>query len=67
MEGSFGIACRFRYVETILVPGDEISATGRATLEIDAAGRSPSPRQPPLLCHFKGREDTLVIADADGV
>jgi len=65
VNGSFGIACRFRYVETVLLPGDAVSAFGRATLEIDAAGRSRSPREPPLLCHFKGREDAVVIAGAD--
>ena len=65
LRGSFGIACRFRYVETILMAGDEITATGRATLEIDPAGRSPSPREPPLLCHFKGRDEAVVIAEAD--
>ena len=57
----------FRYVETILLPEDEIIAVGRATVEIDPAGRSQSNREPPFRCHLKGREEAVVIADAEEI
>lgn len=57
---------RFRYVETILEPGDEIVAIGRATVEVDPAGRAPSHREPPVLCHLRGQQDEpVVLADAE--
>lgn len=65
VRGTFGIEHRFRYVETILMPGDEITAVGRATLEIDAAGRPLSHRHPPVMCHLRGIDEAVVIADAD--
>jgi hypothetical protein len=63
----FGMRNDFRYVETILLPEDEIIAVGRATVEIDPAGRSKSNREPPFRCHLKGREEAVVIADAEEI
>jgi hypothetical protein len=57
----------FRYVETVLLPGDEIIAVGRATVEIDPAGRAPSFRDPPTRCHLKGRDEAVVIAEAEEI
>jgi hypothetical protein len=65
VRGPFGTERHFHYVETVLLPGDEITAVGRATVEIDAAGRAPSHRHPPVMCHLKGLEEAVVIADAD--
>ena len=47
----FGGQHDFRYIETILLPGEEITAVGRATIQIDPAGSSPSHREPPVMCH----------------
>jgi hypothetical protein len=60
-----GIQHEFRYTETILFPGDEIVAIGRATIEIDPAGQSPSRRDPPVRCHLKGREEAVIIAEIE--
>ena len=65
VRSPFGTAHTFRYVETIVLPGDEITAVGRATIEIDPAGRSPSRREPPIRCHMKGLEEAVIIADAE--
>jgi len=65
VKGPFGHARQFHYVETVLLPGDEITAYGRATVEIDAAGHAASPRHPPVMCHLWGREEAVVIADAE--
>jgi len=65
IKSMFGSEHEFRYVETILVPGEEITAVGRATIEIDPAGRSPSHREPPAMCHMKGLEEAVIIADAE--
>jgi hypothetical protein len=56
---------RFRYVETILPEGEEIIAVGRATIEIDPAGRAPSHRDPPVMCHLRGEDDVVIIANPD--
>jgi hypothetical protein len=56
---------QFRYIEIVLLPGDEITAFGRATVEIDAAGHAASHRHPPIMCHLKGRDEAVIIADAD--
>ena len=61
----FAAGRQFRCVETIVVPGHEVIAIGRATIEIDPSGRSLSHRDPPVMCHLKGREARVVIADAD--
>ena len=60
-----GIQHEFRYVETVLFPGDEIVAIGRATIELDPAGHSPSRRDPPVRCHLKGREEAVIIAELE--
>ncbi|HMF41314.1 MAG TPA: hypothetical protein VKQ32_11480 [Polyangia bacterium] len=60
----YGRKRNFRYVETILMPGDEIVAVGRATIEIDQAGRAASHREPPVLCHLRGANGLVVIAEA---
>lgn len=65
IRSAFGINYDFRYVETILVPGEEITAVGRATIEIDPAGRAASHREPPALCHMKGVDEAVIIADAE--
>jgi hypothetical protein len=61
---TFGRQDALRYVETLLQPGDEIIAVGRATIEIDQAGRAP-PRGLPVMCHLKGSDKPVVIADAE--
>jgi len=65
VRSPFGTVHEFRYVETILLPGEQITAVGRATIEIDPAGRSPSRREPPVMCHMKGLEEAVIIADAE--
>jgi hypothetical protein len=55
----------FQYVETLVMPGDELIAVGRARIEIDAAGRAPSHRDPPVMCHLRGADEPVVIAAAD--
>ena len=62
VRDGFGRERHFQYVETVLLPGDEIIAVGRATIEIDPAGRSPSRRDPPVRCHLKGADGPVVIA-----
>lgn len=52
---------QFRYVEIVLAPGQEVAAFGRATVEIDSAGRAPSFRHPPTLCHLRGGEERVVL------
>jgi len=64
-EGLFGFDHHFRWFETVVMPGDEIIAVGRASLEIDPAGRSPSRRDPPFLCHLRGRDDAVIIAKVE--
>ena len=61
----FGVLDQLFYVETVLQPGDEIIAIGRATVEIDPAGRPPSRREPPVVCHLRGADEPVVIADAE--
>ena len=61
----FGVLNQLFYVETVLEPGDEIIAVGRATVEIDPVGRAPSHREPPVVCHLKGADEPVVIADAE--
>ena len=39
IRSMFGSQHEFRYIETILLPGEEITAVGRATIEIDPAGQ----------------------------
>ena len=55
----------FRYTETLLLPDDDIVALGRATIEIDPAGRARSHREPPVMCHLRGGEIPVVIAEPD--
>jgi hypothetical protein len=50
----------FTYVETVVMPGDEIIAGGYATFEVDPGGRS-SHRDPPVICHLKGTDDDKVV------
>jgi len=50
----------FQYVETVLMPGDEIIAAGHATFEVDPGGRS-SHRDPPVICHLKGTDGERVV------
>lgn len=61
----FGVLGQVFYVETVLQPGDEITAIGRATVEIDPAGRAPSHREPPVLCRLEGTDEPVVIADVE--
>jgi hypothetical protein len=58
----FGMTRSFRYVETILMPGDSVIAAGRAAIEIDQAGRAPSPRDMPVMCHLKGGDKPVLLA-----
>src|SRR4029079_12872132 len=53
VKDAFGLTNNFYYAETVLMPGDEIMAVGRATIEVDPAGRAPAPREPPVMCHVK--------------
>src|SRR5262245_4939329 len=58
----------FYYTETVLLPGDELIAVGRATVEVDPASRAPSHREPPVVCQLKGgRSEPVVLVDADDV
>jgi hypothetical protein len=69
---TFGMPDQILYVETLLEPGDEIIAYGRATIEppTDASARAPSDRGPRVRCHLSGTESPsgfdkpVVIADA---
>jgi hypothetical protein len=61
----FGVPDQLRYSEILLQPGDEIIAVGRATIEIDPAGRSPSPRDLPIICDPKGADEPVVLADPE--
>jgi hypothetical protein len=61
----FGRERHFSYVEHVVMPGDEIMAIGRATIEIDPGGRSPSPRDAPVMCHLKGAAEPVIIAGVD--
>jgi hypothetical protein len=60
-----GLDNYFVYAEAVLLPGDEIIAVGRATMEVDPGGRSPSYRDPPFVCHLKGLDEPVAIANAD--
>jgi hypothetical protein len=55
-----------RYREILLKPGDSVSVLGRAKMEIDPAGRS-SFRDPPMLNHITGSEDTPVVVAHDKI
>jgi len=61
----FGTADPLHYVEVLLQPGDELIAVGRASLEVDEAGRAASPRGLPLRCHLRGGAETVVISDTE--
>jgi len=61
----FGMPKAFRYVETVLLPGDEIIAVGFASFEIDPAVRSASHREPPVRCHLKGSEEAVILANVE--
>ena len=62
----FGMPDQLAYVEIVLQPGDEIMVVGRATVEyFHPAGRAPSHREPPVICHLKGADEPVVIADAE--
>jgi len=58
----FGMLRSFRCAETIVMPGDDLIAVGRATIEIDQGGRAPSPRAMPVMCHLKGGDKPVVLA-----
>jgi hypothetical protein len=61
----YGWERHFQYVETVLMPGDEIVAVGHATIEVDPAGRAPSHREPPVTCHLKGDDEPVLLAEAE--
>jgi hypothetical protein len=61
----FGMLDQVAYVEIVLKPGDTIMAIGRATVEVDPAGRAPTHREPPMICRLEGAHEPVVIADAD--
>jgi hypothetical protein len=63
--GIFGPKYVFRYVEFVVMPGAQLIAVGRARIEIDQAGRAPSHREPPVMCHLGGVDERVVIADAN--
>ena len=50
----------FECVETVLMPGDQIIASGYATFDVDPGGRS-SHRDPPVICHLNGSADEPVV------
>src|SRR5262245_34398956 len=56
---------RIRYQEGLLKPGDLLSVLGRASLEIDPAGRG-SYWEPSMLHHIKGSEGEPVIIVDEG-
>jgi len=49
-----------RFQEALLKPGDRIAVLGRATLEVDPAGRG-SYREAPMLVHFRGTDHQPVV------
>jgi hypothetical protein len=54
-----------RSQEMLLRPGDRVSVLGRATMELDPAGRG-SYREPPMLPHMRGSDkDPVIVANAD--
>ena len=53
-----------RYQEALLRPSNRVGVFGRATMEIDPAGRA-SFRDPPMLNHMTGSEDDPVIVAHD--
>lgn len=56
---------RIRCQEMLLRPGDQVSVLGRATMEIDPAGRG-SYREPPMVPHMRGSDkDPVIVANAD--
>jgi hypothetical protein len=56
---------RIRSQEMLLRPGDRVSVLGRATMEIDPAGRG-SYREPPMLPHMRGTDkDPVIVGNAD--
>ena len=57
----------FECVETVLLPGDQVIAVGHATIGFDPGGRSPSHREPPIICHLRGGDEKVVIAEPDGI
>ena len=61
----FGVIGQVAYVETVLKPGDTIMAIGRATVEVDPAGRAPTHREPPMICRLEGADEPVLIADGD--
>jgi hypothetical protein len=65
VEDFFGLDNHFEYAEAILFADDEIIAVGRAALEVDPGGRSPSYRDPPFVCHLKAFDGPVAIANAD--
>ena len=61
----FGSPDQLAYVEIVVQPGDELIAVGRATVEIDPAGRASSHREPPVVRRLKGDDEPVVLADAE--
>ena len=58
---------RVRSQELVLRPGDRVSVLGRATMEIDPAGRG-SYREPPMLAHLRGSDaEPVLVANADAL
>jgi hypothetical protein len=46
-----------RYVETVLYPGDEVVAVGRATIKVSPVRKSRSFREPPVVCYLQGTDE----------
>lgn len=61
----FGVPRQFRFSETVLLPGERITALGRATIEVDPTGHAPAYRGAPLVCHMRGIDAPVVIDDVD--
>ena len=55
-----------RCQEVLVRPGDRVSVFGRASMEVDPAGRA-SFRDPPMLNHITGSEDAPVIVAHDKI
>jgi hypothetical protein len=66
LTGSFGGDRSFRFTEALLVAGDEISVSGRATVAPDPAGAPRGHRHPPMLCRIVGSKAfPVMIADEE--
>jgi len=66
LTSTLGHKRRFQYREVVLAPGDRVSVLGRASIEIDPAGRSMGHRNLPMVCKIRGdQKDPVIVGEAD--